>query len=454
MWNFDGGLSIQPLYRRKVCVSMSVLWLLACVVTDRAMADDWPQWRGKDRNGVWSETGVVEAFETEQLPLVWSVDIGPGYSGPTVANGRVYITDRITEPKQIERVHCFDAKTGNQIWSHEYDCVYRGVGYEAGPRANVTVDGGHAYALGSMGHLHTFDAATGDVIWKSALNERYGIKDDRMPIWGIAAAPLVYEDTLILQIGGEKGACVVALDRKTGEERWRALDDRASYSAPILITQANQTVLVVWTGDRILGMNPKTGDVHWDSPMPPKNMVINIATPVYDPETGYLFLTAFYDGSKMMKLAKDELKAEELWRIRGDSERNTAALHSIMATPILEGEYIYGVDSYGELRCLDAKTGDRIWEDLTATSNVRWGNIHMVRHQDKVWMFNERGELLITKLSPKGFEELSRTRLLEPTTVQLKRRGEGVCWSHPAFANRHVFVRNDKRLVCASLAKP
>jgi outer membrane protein assembly factor BamB len=135
----------------------------------------------------------------------------------------------------------------------------------------------------------------------------------------------------------------------------------------------------------------------------------------------------------------------------GRDEQNTLALHSIISTPVFENGYIYGCDSYGELRCLDANTGDRLWEDKTATPPARWSNLHFVKNGDKYWMFNERGELLIAKLSPQGFQEISRAKLLEPTTDQLPQRG-GVCWSHPAFANKHIFARNDKEIVCASLA--
>jgi len=123
-----------------------------------------------------------------------------------------------------------------------------------------------------------------------------------------------------------------------------------------------------------------------------------------------------------------------------------------MATPLLQGDYVYGVDSYGELRCLQANNGDRIWEDLTATPKERWSNIHMVQNGKRVWMFNELGELIISELSPEGFNEISRAKLIEPTEGQLERDGKGVCWSHPAFANKHVFARNDNELVCASLA--
>jgi hypothetical protein len=125
----------------------------------------------------------------------------------------------------------------------------------------------------------------------------------------------------------------------------------------------------------------------------------------------------------------------------------------MISTPMIIGEYIYGVDSYGELRCLELLTGDRIWESLEAVPVARWANIHMVQNKDKVWMFNERGELIISKLSPEGFEEISRAKLIAPTTGQLDKRNDGVCWSHPAYANKCVFARNDNELVCASLAK-
>ncbi len=424
-------------------------FLLAVLLNvSSAIADEWPQWRGPNRDGVWSEPAVYDKFPAENLKRRWTVPIGSGYSGPTVAEGCVLVSDRVAEPKQIERIHCFDWKTGERKWTHSYDCPYVDVGYTAGPRASVSVSDGRAYALGTMGHLHCLDVDSGEVLWKHDCNAEYRIK---MPIWGIAASPLIYKDLCIVQIGGA-GACVVAFDKQTGKEVWKALDDRASYSAPIVIQQAGEEVLLVWTGEHLAGLKPATGKVHWQVPTPPRNMVINIATPVLDEERERVFLTSFYDGSRMIRLDQDKLAAEKLWEKAGRSERDTEALHSIIATPVFDGEYIYGVDSYGELRCLKAANGERVWEDLTATPPNRWSNIHTVRNGDKYWMFNERGELIICKLSPEGFHELSRAKLIDPTTEQLRRR-DGVCWSHPAYAHGHVFARNDKELVCAGLLK-
>jgi outer membrane protein assembly factor BamB len=393
---------------------------------------------------VWREGGVVERFESDRLAPLWRAPIGAGYCGPTVAKRRLYVMDRLLEPKPVERVLCFDSKSGQRLWAHAYECQYK-ISYTAGPRASVTIDDGRAYALGAMGHLHCFDAGAGVVLWKRDLLADFNIA---MPIWGIAAAPLVVDDLLILLIGGEDEAGVVALDKKDGEERWRALRDRAQYSAPILIQQAGRPVVVCWTADSVAGLDPASGQVYWRFPFAPSKMPIGVPTPIVD--NGRLLVSSFYDGSLLLALRQDRLAVDQVWRRRGRSEQDTDALHAMISTPLFLGDYIYGVDSYGQLRCLDARTGDRVWEDLTATANERWGNIHFVRNGERIWMFNELGELIISKLSPSGFEEISRAKLIEPTRIQLNRRG-GVCWSHPAFADRHVFARNDEELVCASL---
>jgi outer membrane protein assembly factor BamB len=431
-----------------MCAFRSVAFFVAicCCCLCSAIADDWPQWRGPLRDGVWREKGIVEKFDSPQLPIQWRAEIGPGYSGPTVVAGRVYVTDRQTEPTQVERVHCFDAATGKPLWSHTYDCPYVGVGYAAGPRASVTIDEDRAYSLGAMGNLFCFNAVKGEILWQKDLKSLYNIQ---MPMWGIAAAPIIDSKRLILNIGGEH-ACVVALDKITGAEIWKALDDTAQYSAPVLIQQAGQPVLVIWTGAGVVGLNPATGAEYWREEMKPKQMPIGIATPVISGD--HLFVSSFFDGSLMLRLKPDQLAVEQLWRKVGYDEQHTQALHCMIGTPILDKNYIYGVDSYGQLRCLDADTGERRWESQQAVPKARWAAIHMVQHDDKTWMFNERGELIIAKLSPDGYEEISRTKLIEPTTAQLDQRG-GVCWSHPAFADRHIFARNDQELLCASLAE-
>jgi len=428
-----------------------ILRLLACYLLSTfsgfSNAEDWPQWRGVDRDGVWHATGLVEQLPQGQLPLEWSVEIGAGYSGPTVADGRVYITDRQTDGgKQSERVLCLDSSSGKQLWVHTYDAPYT-ISYTAGPRASVTVDGAMAFSVGAMGHFFCLNAVTGEVIWKRDLNLEYKIN---MPIWGITGAPLVYKDYVIQQVSGEDGACMVAFNKSTGAEAWKSLNEKAGYSSPIVIKQADQDVLVCWTGESLSGLNPSNGAVLWSHAMPPSRMPIGIATPSVAGDLVYV--SSFYDGSLMIKAPRDQVSSELLWRTVGRDEQNTESLHSMIGTPIVRDGYIYGFDSYGQMRCLEAKTGNRVWEDLTAVPVARWSTVHMVTESDRVWMFNERGELLITKLSPEKLTILSRAQLIEPTQTQLRQRG-GVCWSHPAFAEKSVFARNDVRIVKAALAK-
>lgn len=427
------------------CISRSSAYLLLAFVcflitAQRSHAEDWPQWRGPGRDGVWKETGIIDKFRSDRIKLRWSVPIGGGYSGPTVVGDRLYVMDRQIKPKEVERILCFDRNTGKMIWEYAYDCVYK-FGYKAGPRGSVAIDDDRAYALGAMGHLHCLDITNGKEIWKKDLKAEYNAK---IPTWGVSTSPLVDGDWVIVQIGGANGACVASFDKKSGKERWKALRDRPSYSSPIIIKQAGSRVLVCWTAKRVAGLDPASGRIIWSHPFGGAPF---IATPVVNGDL--LFISSFYKGSLMLKLNTDEPRVEEVWRRKGKNERNTDSLHSLISTPCLQGDHIYGFDSYGEFRCLVARTGDRVWEDQTVVPKGRWKMAHIISNGERAWLFSDLGELIITRLSPDGFKEISRAKLISPTAIA---GGRKVCWAHPAFAYRHIFVRNDRVLVSASLA--
>ena len=430
---------------RLLCVSVFVL-AFGVGNARESSADDWPQWRGKNRDAKLSDTEQVDELPTKLVKRKWSVPLGAGYSGPTVADGRVYVSDRgpADSETEVERVLCFDAETGKSLWQHQYDASYT-IGYRAGPRAAVTIDGNLAYAVGAMGHLCCLDAETGKLIWKRDLEKDFKIK---MPIWGITASPLVYEDLVIQIAAGTEDACVVGFDKKTGKERWRSLDERAGYSAPILIRQGEHDVVVCWTGESISGLNPLDGSVYWSIPMPPKKMPIGVPTPVVQDDL--LFVASFYDGSMLVRLDLERPAAKKLWHRVGIDEKNTDALHCMISNPVIRGDYIYGVDSYGEFRCLRTDNGDRVWEDLSVVRRSRWATVYIIQNGDREIMQNENGELLMATLTPEGFKEHSRAKFIAPTRKQLNRR-DGVVWAHPAIANGHIFARNDKELVCAPL---
>ena len=424
----------------------SILIVVASILVGVAFADDWPQWRGANRDGIWRETGLLKTFPSKQVKVLWRAKIGPGYSGPTVADGRVYITDRHDADTTTERVHCLDAKTGKSLWTHTYPCRYR-VGYSLGPRASVTVDAGLAHVLGAMGHFHCLNAKTGKIAWKLNLAKVY---NTRSVLWGFSAAPLVYGDLVILQIGGAGEACLVAFDKKTGAEKWKAIDDGMTYAAPIIVKRGKNDVLISWTKNSLAGLNPKSGKVHWQVPFETtKSWQMGAATPLV--EGDHVFISACYDGSMLVKMAADGLRAARVWQIRGVAYDNTKALQCVHSTPLIFGGHIYGFDGRGEMRCIKTATGARVWENLTVTpKGLKWGTAHMVQNGGTTWIFNEQGEVIIAKLSPNGFKQISRAQLIEPTH---RIGGRNVCWSHPAFANRRIYARNDREIVCGDLSE-
>jgi outer membrane protein assembly factor BamB len=428
--------------------TIGVLAALALGAPLPLQADDWPQWRGPSRDGNWRETGILESFPSRELKPLWTAAIGPGYSGPTVAGDRVFVMDRVKTPAEQERVLCFDRTTGKPLWTFAYPCVYRDLDYALGPRAAVTIAHGRAFAFGAMGHAHALEAATGKVLWSRDLSTEYNASNN---VWGVTSAPLVADNLVIFQVGGQPDACLVGLDVATGVERWRALDGRASYSPPRLIRRNGRDLVLTWTAAWLALLEPATGAVVWKHPHKPKNMILNVADPVLDEAGRHVFLTAFYDGSFVFELKPGAAAPELLWQRTGHSEVRTDALQSIMMTPVVRGGHVYGIDSHGEVRCLDLATGDRVWEDTSLLPKGRWATAHFVQNGDRTWITTEKGEIVIAKLTPQGFQRLSSAQFITPET-HLRQRSHPIAWSHPAYAHRSLFARNDSQLVCISLA--
>jgi outer membrane protein assembly factor BamB len=443
---------------------LAAVVLLACA--GGAAADDWPQWLGPRRDGVWREDGILDRFPPGGPAVRWRTPVGGGYAGPAVAGGRVYVTDRVLAPgvrnpddpfqkanvAGQERVLCLDEASGKVLWTHAYPCKYE-ISYPCGPRATPVVRDGKVYTLGAMGDLFCLEAATGKVVWSKNFVRDCGA---RVPLWGFAANPLLDGDRLICLVGGE-GSVAVAFDRLTGAEKWKSLSLKAGgqigYAPPMIYDPGGKRQLVVWHAEAIAGLDPETGKPYWSFPFRLKaNMAIATPRQVGD----QLFVTSFYNGPVLLRFPEGKAEPELVWRGKGRGEMPDATdkLHAVMCTPVLRDGYVYGVCSYGQLRCLRLEDGRRLWETLEATCGgtepQRWANAFLVAQGDRYFLFNEKGDLVIARLSPEGYKEIDRAHVLDPTGKALQRK---VVWSHPAFANRCLYARNDKEIVCVDLAK-
>jgi outer membrane protein assembly factor BamB len=438
------------------------LFSILALLTRFAHADDWPQWMGPQRDGVWRETGIVDRFPTNGPPVLWRVPVQRGYCGPAVVNNRLFLLDRV-QGKPLERkpgertlptipgnerVLCLDASTGEKVWERTYDCPYQ-ISYPSGPRATPTVSDGRLFTLGAMGDLLCLDARDGKLVWEQHFLKQFTTEP---PVWGYAAHPLLDGTRLICTVGGSNSA-VVAFDKQTGKELWRALTAREiGYAPPVIYNIRGERHLIIWHPDAVTALNPETGKVLWTHAYPvggkPQRPEVTIAMPRL--AGSKLFLTSFYQGSLLLELAGADPKIAWNRRSQRKSEFEEG-LHTTMCTPVIRGNSIYGMCGFGELRCLDLSTGDRLWETYAASEGKKalFGQAFLVEQADRCWIWNDQGELILARLKREGFEEISRAKLLETSEHT---RGRDILWCHPAFANRRAYMHNGKELICISLA--
>lgn len=430
--------------------------LVVAAMTTGIEAEDWPEFRGRGRLGVWVETGILDRFSDKGLTVLWRTPVRSGFAGPAVANGRVFVLDYIEtkRPRGTERALALDEKTGRVLWTREWEVDYRGMQYAYGPRATPTVDADRVYVLGADGKLFCLDVRTGRIVWKKDYVVDFGADPGSWGFyWGFASAPLVDGDRLIALVGGRPNAAVVAFDKLTGKEIWRAraLDGDLGVGQPIIITAGGARQLIVWLPTSLVSLDPATGKTFWEQPVK-VDAAMTVATPVQN--GSLLFVSSFYNGGLMMTLDEKKPMATLLWKGKSNSEIETDTLHSVTATPVFVGDHVYGICSYGQFRCLLKKTGTRVWDSQAVTrERARWAGGQIVRHGERLFVNNDRGELVIVNPSPQGYQETSRTPLIKPTTPPGNRRAlVNVNWSHPAYANRHIYARNDEEIICASLA--
>src|SRR4051812_12201000 len=241
-------------------------WIFILLIHGRIIASDWPQWRGPNRDGVWTETHILSSFPSTGLVPKWKVPVGFGYSTPIIQNEMLYLSDLLAEkPNVHERVLCFNARSGKRVWMSEHDASppdwFFTPEQMRGPGPTPIIHNGRIYALSMFSTLKCLDAGTGTVTWKHDLATEY-----QLPPSSLDASPLIDGNLLIAAIGGKPAAGVVAFDVVTGREIWKALSEFATWSSPVIISAGGTRQLIVWMRQSITSLNPTNGAVYWREP--------------------------------------------------------------------------------------------------------------------------------------------------------------------------------------------
>jgi outer membrane protein assembly factor BamB len=419
-----------------------------------ARSDDWPQWMGPKRDNVWRETGILDKFPKDGPKILWRTPLSGGYAGPAVADGKVYVMDKVlakgaADPANpfdlknkipsTERVLCLDEKTGKELWKYEYECPYQ-ISYPGGPRCTPLVHEGKVYALGAMGNLTCLDAEKGKELWKIDFKEAYKVKP---ALWGFAAHPIIDGKNLITIVGGDHH--VAAFDKDTGKEVWAsAAQTEAGYS-PVLFTEAGgKRQMIVASPKAVYSLDPATGAEYWKTPFDATSGCV-VMTPVRSGD--YIFVGAYQAKNLLLKLAADKPGVEVVWK-----DKKGHGVSPVNVQPFLEDGVLYGYDDTGNMYAVELPSGKRLWDGEGPVGHAPKGSetAFIVKNGDRFFFFAETGDLVIGRLTAKGYEEIDRAKVLDPTNAAFGRK---VVWCAPAYADKKAFVRNDKEIICVDLAK-
>ena len=425
---------------------------LACLPATQVTGEDWPQWMGPSRDNRWPAENIIAKFPEGGPKAVWRAPVAIGYAGPAVVGDRMYLTDFVTDADVkisnfdrrsfagTERVLCFDATNGKELWKHETPVTYA-ISYPSGPRCTPLVDGDFLYTLGAEGNLICFTRADGQVVWQRALKEDY---QTNSALWGYASHPMIDGDRLLCVVGGE-GSHTVAFDKKTGKELWRhGTASEQGYSPVKIIEAGGKRQLITTSPDYVASLDPETGVENWRQPYGASNGSI-IMTPLHFKD--YLYVGGYSNRNLMLEMGEGSDAVKTLFR-----DKTKTAISPVNVQPFLEGNLMYGMDQSGELIASEIPSGERVWvaSGPLGKRPVGNGTAFIVKQGDRFFLFTEQGDLIIAKLSREGYEELDRANVIKLTNSAFDRQ---VVWSAPAFANGRMYVRNDEECICYELTE-
>jgi len=391
-----------------------VFWVLLSMLPCSAVAADWPQWRGPNRDGV-SPESISTNWGAQGPKVIWRASIGTGFSSVSVSEGRAYTMGNNTNE---DTIWCFRADTGRQLWKFSYPAKLDPQWYEGGPGSTPTVDSGQVFTISKWGDVFCLDAKTGRVLWQRNLRED-GLKPNR---WGFAGSPLVWHGLVCFNAG----SAGIALDRATGRIAWCNGTNTGAYASPTLCTIQDRPTLLVFAAKHLVALDPQTGkefwrhfwETGWDT---------NITDPLFSPEG--IFISSFSRGCALLTLTNGQPQVVYDLKV----------LHNHLSPEIRIGEYLYAFNGEAktdtDFRCIHLPTGQLKW----ARKDPAFGSL--IRAGELLLILSAKGELIAAQPSPDGLIIVARASVLT-----------GTCWTPPALANGRLYVRNAKsELRCLDL---
>ena len=400
----------------KLFISMILATLVLSSVT-RIFAQDWPQWRGADRDGVVTGFIVPENWP-EEFSLVWKVNVGAGDATPALVGDKLYV---FTRQNESEVVLCLDKDNGNELWRDEYkaQAVTGAAARHPGPRSSPIVADGKIVTLGVGGILSCLDAATGKVEWRK--DPFPGI----VPMFFTAMSPLIANGMCIAQLGGAENGAIISYNLNTGDEIWRWSDEGPDYASPVLLTVAGTKQIVTLTEKSIVGLDVLNGTLLWKLPFPPQRRAYNAATPIVDGQT--VIFTGAGRGTKAVKIEKQEdgFVAKELW--------SNAGVAVQFNTPVLKNDLLFGYSNMGNLFCLNAQTGETAWVDTT--KHDRGGFAAIIDAGPMILALPSSAELIAIEPVAEEYTELANIKVAETPT-----------YAHPVIAGNRIYMKDSETI--------
>ena len=406
------------------------LVLVVLLNASGALADDWPQWRGPNRDGISKETGLLKTWPKDGPKLVWQMkELGGGYATPSVAAGRIYLMSN--KGLEEESVKALDENNGSQLWSTRIGKVGNPEQRPSYPaaRATPTVDGALLYALGSDGDLVCLETSNGKLLWQKSLRTDFGGKPGK---WAYSESPLVDGDVVVCTPGGAE-ATVIALNKKSGDAIWKTAipeGDTAAYASVVVAEIGNVKQYVAFTANGLIGLDAKSGKFLWRYDATKGSNGMSILTPVS--RDGLV-----YSGSKGVGGAAVKLSAEQ-GTVKAEQIYIDTKLPSAIGGAVLVGDYLYG--SGGQtLVCADFKSGQVKWTDRSAAPGA------LCYADGRLYLHGEDGEMALVEATPEAYREHGR---FTPPSPPARANRMEKAWAYPVVANGRLYIRDTDSLWC------